>query len=726
MFEADRPIVSSEQDRLGRSEFAKYLARCMMDHNNPESLVIGLEGGWASGKTSLINLILEELKIAGSHALDEDKPIVLNFSPWSYSGQNQLIYGFFRRLSSELRRFPYLQNSSEIIHLLELYVSFFTQQPMPRSSQLHTKNLLDRLNNPMNDEQKSVAWESGRDPTLVKAELNEMLKKQKHKLIIIIDNISRLYAHEITQILQIVKSMGDYANTIYLLSYDKDQVIHAINQVHEGEGVDYLAKLVQLPFEVPPISKQDLENLLIAKLQNIIEVVPPDRWNNSYWADVYYSSLKYFFNSCRDITRYLNALSFSFPRVKDIVNPVDFFALTAIEVFEHPIYISIRENKDLFTDLLENVYVFDEKKFQKDKIRCDEILERAKNITQPVLLNLLMQLFPRLHNIYEPEEKFYHSTDLIRLNKRVCSPENFDVYFRLSIPTGHMPESELNTILDQAHDATNFGPTLLRLNQDGRISKFLDLLDSTAIHKIERKNIPVVINALLDSGDLFPEGETNLLNFNTPMRIHRICHQLLHSLPSNKKRFEILEAAINESNKSLFSIVNEVTLQGLEHLQNSDTFLPSEHRDLSTDQLRKLQETAVDKIEFWARIDRLAEHPKLLPILYAWKSWGNGANCTQYIAKVIREPKGLLAFLGAALQIPIEQVIAKLEKNIEWKKYLDNISAFIPIEEVEPFAVALFEDESFEKLREKEQLSILIFLDLINAKTIKVIPKTTI
>ena len=37
MFDADRPIIKSDQDRLNRALFAKYLARSMLDHHDPES-----------------------------------------------------------------------------------------------------------------------------------------------------------------------------------------------------------------------------------------------------------------------------------------------------------------------------------------------------------------------------------------------------------------------------------------------------------------------------------------------------------------------------------------------------------------------------------------------------------------------------------------------------------------------------------------------------------------
>jgi predicted KAP-like P-loop ATPase len=732
MFDEERPITSNTQDRLGRGVFAKYLARCMLDHKDPESLVIGLYGGWGTGKTSLINLALEELRFASSNMMDPEKPIILNFSPWSYSGQGQLIYGFFRRLSSELRQCPNLENGAEIINLLELYVSFFTHQPVPKPLRLKNRLLAKLKKNPFardpapEEKKLNYAWDSGRDPTQVKAQLNTLLKKQKHKIIICIDNISRIEANEINQILQIVKSMGDYANTIYLLSLDKDQVVKAIDQTHNGEGNEYLDKLVQLPFAVPPISKQDVESLLFDRLSPVIQLARENTWSTAYWADIYFSSLKYFFNSCRDITRYVNTLSFSFAFVKDVVNTVDFFALTAIEVFAPRILYGIRENKDLFTDLLDNVYTVNAEQLHKDRLRCDEILARDNNIPKEVLLLLIMHLFPRMRNVYMPHEKFYHSHSLAREQFRICNPDMFDIYFRLSIPTGYMPDSELDMLLLQTNNADNFDQMLTRLNQDGRITRFLDLLDTTAQHKISLENTGNVIEGLFDSADLFPEGETTPLRFNSFMRVHRICHQLLHRVQNSEARLEILQNAIMKANKSIYIIVHELNAQSDQHVENEDSFLPSEHRDLNQSQLNQLRELASEKIAYWARIDRLIEHPKLLPILLAWKDWGHGEDCQQFIDLSVRTDRGLLFFLGAALQIPVEQAVSKQEKNPEWKKYLDNITYFVPTETLQAHAITIFEDDSFEQLREKEQLAILIFLDLIDAPTTKLIPKTTV
>ncbi len=725
MFDADRPIQKSEQDRLGRSTFAKYLARCILDHKNPESLVIGLYGGWGCGKTSVINLMLEELRYGATNMFDDERPIILNFSPWSYSGQNQLLYSFFRRLSSELRNSPFLENADKIIHLLELYVSFFTHQPVPKS--LRPKHhFLTRLFYPQQTREETFGWEAGRDLTLVKAELNELLRQQKHKIIIIIDNIARIDEKEINQIFQIVKSIGDYANTIYLLAMDKEIVIRSIEKIYGEGGQDYLEKVVQLPFEIPAISKQDIENILLDRLQKIVSLMPEDLWDKEYWADVYYSTLKHIFENCRDITRYVNTLSFSYSRVKDIVNPVDFFAITALEVFEPAVYKGIRDNKDLFTDLMENVYEFNQEKLVEDKTRVDEILQRSEKISRAFMLPLCIRLFPRLRSIYQTDLVFFHSESLARKFHRICSPDVFDVYFRLSLPTGSISSAEMKALLSLSKDEEGFALELLRINQDERIPQFLDTFDQLLINQIEPENIAHVVSALIDSADLFPEGIGTLIQFDTADRIHRILHLLLRRLETSDARFHVLQKAIQKAIHSVYIIVHEIRLQEQTHLASEDTFIPLEQRDVTPEQLEALKESAVQRILYWASIGRLQEHPKLLPLLNAWREWGDEEACKRFVGQITMEDPSLLAFLLATLKYPIDQAMTKLEKNSSWEESLTNIENFISVRILEPHVKMLFEEAGFEKLGEREQLAILIFLDLIHAKTVKVIPKTTV
>lgn len=717
MFDSDRPIQNHFEDRLGRVMFSRYLARCMLDHQEKDNLVIGLYGGWGVGKTSIINLVLEELQIASNNSLDAEKPIIFHFNPWNYSGQDQLIHHFFYRLASEIKQMFYLNDSEKILSLLELYASFFTQtgsSPLP----FKKRKWMTRFFN----KKEKMGWHSGKDIMLIKSELNGLLEKQKHKIIIIIDNISRIEPHEAKQIFQLVKSIADFSHTLYLLALDKDQIILDMNRLTGSDHTEYLEKIVQLSFVVPPIAKQDIETMLLERLEKIVAFAPEKSWDSVYWGNMYYAVLKKFFKNFRDITHYVNTLHFNFLRVKELVNPVDFFAITAIRVFEPDVYQGIRDNKDLFTDLMDTVYFSDQLKLAEDKFRCDEIFHRAKKNPPELIRCLCLQLFPRLRPIYEKNVSFYYSEIVARKNLQICHPDLFDIYFRLVISSGFIPESEMKVILGAMSNEALFSEMLSQLNQDNKIVPFLNALDSDQVNQIPQKDIGNVITAFFNNADYFPEGEETALCFNTFQRLHRIVHQLIKQLPTQEERFMVLQKAIQKSTKSLFILVHEWKEQHREHTET----VTETHHDLLPDQLEALHNSVIDKIHYWAEIGRLIEHPHLLSILYVWKESAEEDRCKEYIETVTKEDRSLLSFLCAALKEPIDDAILKLEKDPAWKKYIKNIEDFILPEKIIPHAKLLFENPYFEKLREREQLALLIFLDLMNVKTLKIIPKTTV
>jgi predicted KAP-like P-loop ATPase len=254
----------------------------------------------------------------------------------------------------------------------------------------------------------------------------------------------------------------------------------------------------------------------------------------------------------------------------------------------------------------------------------------------------------------------------------------------------------------------------------------MTLFNNKTIRKIPKENISAIVAALMDNGDLFPIGTgAGPLSLDTPMRIHRIIHALLRRFNDTQQRFTIMQDAINQSTKSIFIIVHELREQSREHLAHEDTFLPEEYRDVTHEELNALKKLCVNRIEYWAAHGSLASHPKILPILYAWRDWGNPVDCSNYVVELTKTDQGIIAFLSAILDKAITEAMTRYEKNLSWEKYLDDISDFIPPTTLEEHAKILFENEYFEKLREREQLSLMIFLDLMKAETKKEIRKTT-
>jgi predicted KAP-like P-loop ATPase len=292
--------------------------------------------------------------------------------------------------------------------------------------------------------------------------------------------------------------------------------------------------------------------------------------------------------------------------------------------------------------------------------------------------------------------------------------------------SGTMPLSEFKTILDLAQNPVEFDHALSRLNQDGRIIKFLDLFNHKTIRKIPKENLSAIIAALLDSGDLFPENPSgSLLSLNTPMRIHRIIQELLQRITPSEQRFIVLQDAISRAYKSIYIIVHELREQSREHLEHEDTFLPEEFRALTSEELLSLHKLCVKRIQYWASHGSLAEHPRLILILYAWLEWGTPADCRNFVLELTQTDRGIIAFLVGILDKAIAEAMTHYEINPGWVKYLEDINDFISPDKLDDHAKLLFEDDYFEKLREREQLALMIFLDLMKSSSIKEIRKTT-
>lgn len=70
------PTGPSRVDRLGRAPFVRHLADLLVNLGFKDGLVFGLPGGWGSGKSTVVRLVEEELK------LRRPRPRFVAFHSW--------------------------------------------------------------------------------------------------------------------------------------------------------------------------------------------------------------------------------------------------------------------------------------------------------------------------------------------------------------------------------------------------------------------------------------------------------------------------------------------------------------------------------------------------------------------------------------------------------------------------------------------------------------------
>lgn len=724
MFRSDRPIDTIKEDLLDRGSFAESLADAILAYKNKESIVTALYGAWGSGKSSVINMALERLKIVANKLPKEQRPIIIRFNPWNYSDQNQLLTQFFRELSVVLKRKDYGVDAAKAGKQLEVYSEFFKPLaliPEPTGLASFFAITMSKVLNLFGKAASKWGELKSKDLTDIRSQLDELLAKQQRKILIIIDDIDRLNNAETRQIFQLIKVLGDFPNTVYLLAFDREIVVNALQKVQEGPGGEYLEKIVQIPFEMPVISKQEVERLLFRQLDELVAGIPEDKWDRTYWGNIYHSGLRYFFGNIRDVTRYINSLRFAFSMVKDEVKAVDFLAITVLQVFEPAVYSGIRDNKDLFAGVFGSGYRSRDAEVTQAKTRCDEVMQRAVVLEGERLKEFLERLFPKLESIYSNRGYGNDWLESWRRTGRVCSPDVFDTFFRLSISKGDLSQKEIEAILGMGGDQQAFAASLQKLNDDGRLVRFLERMQDYTRETIPESSIEPIVKALMDIGDQFPEGRQGMFESGTSMQVLRIMYQLTQRLDTQEKRFEIFKNAIRGVNESLYTIVHEVGVQGQHHgkwTSREEPSEPEEKRPVNGEQLSVLEKLACDKIQLWAEDGRLKDHPKLISILYSWKRWCDDGEqaVKEYVNDMVSTDNGLIRLICAFVSKSYSHGMSDYVERENWRISLKSVADFISVDEIAPKVRAILTGIDYQQLPEENQRALKTFIDTVDGK----------
>ncbi|HPA49917.1 MAG TPA: hypothetical protein PLO36_07285, partial [Methanofastidiosum sp.] len=158
------------------------------------------------------------------------------------------------------------------------------------------------------------------------------------------------------------------------------------------------------------------------------------------------------------------------------------------------------------------------------------------------------------------------------------------------------------------------------------------------------ENIGPIISVLMDIGDLFPEDNAPFFLIDTSMRIMRLFHQMLHRFDSQDERFAILKTAMQNANRSLYTIVRKVSSLDEEQDKYSSKrpLIPEDDLTVNSKQLDELEKLACEKIENWAEDGRLAQHRNMPFILLRWKTWGQEEKLCRYMDSIIKRHDSLI------------------------------------------------------------------------------------
>lgn len=299
----------TEKDALDFTPYVETLADIIQTGNTP--LTIGVFGGWGSGKTSLMRMVQNGIPGSEYKGLPKDYTIVW-FDAWKYDKEETLWRAFLLRILTALKEtasskghpveaFEKLQ--SLLYREMELEKIGGVKIDLAKLGGVTAKSLVQLslsfipgiapLTKLVEGLQSGVARDVDEAATAIQRErtkvyieqiqflekfqdtFRELVKEHvsPNRLVVFVDDLDRCLPEKAIQVLEAIKLFLDVRDCVFILGIDQDVIARGIEMKYkdvkdkkdaEGkphftiEGIKYLEKIIQLPFQIPPVIQDDM------------------------------------------------------------------------------------------------------------------------------------------------------------------------------------------------------------------------------------------------------------------------------------------------------------------------------------------------------------------------------------------------------------------------------------------------------------------------------------
>jgi KAP family P-loop domain len=240
----DAPITTIEQDRLGAGRVARAIHRVLEASPRAWSNRVALYGRWGTGKTSVLNLLEQLERSAGS--------VVVRISAWTASGETGVLVLLYDALSRALKdqgiEAPFLQKSKRVATTARRWSKVFSvlgqRAESLTGSPSGTAETVDAI--------ASTAFEWF---TINKSDVEKLTKKLgARRVVVFIDDLDRADPKVLPKTLLALREVLDWPRFSFVLAFDQAVVaeaLHAYSTAFGDRATVFLEKVVDVAFVLP-------------------------------------------------------------------------------------------------------------------------------------------------------------------------------------------------------------------------------------------------------------------------------------------------------------------------------------------------------------------------------------------------------------------------------------------------------------------------------------------
>ena len=412
--------ADADYDLLERKHLINQLVYSIENCKSLSSFVIGLDGPWGSGKTTIIN--------NAKHILQSNPKspyIICDFDPWIFGTQEACLWGMYDAIfKSSGTKFSVLQNHRLFQQLSLAVVDNYAVGRLLKPLALRSQDRIETLQE-------------------LKNKIEAYLATNKQTIIFFIDNIDRAEAKNVILLFKLIGTVFSLPRIIYVLAYDKNRVSRIFEDSDELDP-HYIDKIIQQEIQVPSIKISQFADLCSTCVEHLLRAYGVNSENLSDFAP----AVKYIYSSISDLRQFKRLVNSAFSTVfspdVNLYKP-DLLALETIRFVDFDLYMEIYKMRqfyishdthvdlDLFQRRLHGA--IDKKTSEEEVSRYFDSLFARKGNAKDLLANM----FPFVRNyIAKKELNGLRSSDEsketidISNNTKICSAKYFDLYFSYS------------------------------------------------------------------------------------------------------------------------------------------------------------------------------------------------------------------------------------------------------------------------------------------------------
>ena len=293
----------TSKDLLGFNVHASLLKSVVTNEKNLP-ITIGLYGDWGSGKSSVLEILKEQLK-------DDEETVVVYFDGWTFESFDDAKIALVQGIVDELEKnkkflskvgdglsdlkddFVKLKDSINWMRLLKATAKMVV--PTIAAFSTGGASIIPTIALALKDNQNSLnsIIEEGRLEEFLKqnvvkeeeekkyaavrefrSDFEKLIQKSKQgKVVILIDDLDRCLPRHIIDSLEAIKLFLNVPKTAFVIAADEFIVSNAIKSEYkslidasnDGEGnredlgKSYMEKFIQLPYHLPTLSRKEVE-----------------------------------------------------------------------------------------------------------------------------------------------------------------------------------------------------------------------------------------------------------------------------------------------------------------------------------------------------------------------------------------------------------------------------------------------------------------------------------